>query len=108
MLIDLEAELRVFIKTLVPEPSDENVAEAVANTKKSRAEREAVLRSWLGAYGVLRFKNNGTISASVIDFADHRQSRSLNRDKSLIVAEFQRLQNQVQPLLPVRKDGNNG
>lgn len=108
MLIDLEAELRIFIKTLVPESSDETVVEVVANTKKSRAERAEVLQGWLGAYGVLRFSNNSTIGASVIDFADRRQSGSLNRDKSLIVSEFQRLQNQVQPLLPIRKDGKNG
>lgn len=108
MPIDLEAELRVFMNTLVPDSSDETVVEAVANTKKSPAEREAVLRRWLGAYGVLRFKKSSTISASVIDFADHRQSSSLNRDKSLIVSEFRRLQNQVHSLLPVRKDGKNG
>ena len=108
MLIDLEAELQVFMKNLVPESSDETVVEAVANVKESRAEREAVLQGWLGRYGVLRFKNSNTISASVIDFADRRQSRSLNRDKSLIVSEFERLQDQVQSLLPRRKDGKNG
>jgi hypothetical protein len=104
MLIDLQAELRTFIQTrLTPFPPDQTVLHAIESRAMEQLARETEVRKWLNRYRVLRYLPSETskaVAAEVIDFADQRQSRSLDRDEAQINSEFDALKARLQRILP--------
>ena len=113
-MLDFRRLTEEFIRTgLVHFVSDTDpdvaTVRAIADQKMSGAEREGQVLKWLRYYKVIRFfppANSEEIARRIVEFADQPRPDCLHQNKALIVSEFERLRERIQPVTPLTKAGN--
>jgi hypothetical protein len=77
---------------------DGEAVKAIDGRDRELADRTKSLVDWLNYYKVLMglpAHTRNSIAAQIIEFADNRQERALQRDEDKIVSEFTKLQGQI-------------
>ena len=82
---------------------DEITVRAVSDKDWDRADREEQVRKWLNHCKVIRFfrpETSKEIAKQIIEFADGPRRNDLHQNKTLIVAEYERLRERIHAVIP--------
>lgn len=108
-MLNLEALIKEFIQNRLPSfdadtAPDQKTVTAVAGKELGRTAREDQVRAWLGYYKVILFyppDRSRAIAREIIEFADESRPASLVQSHDLIIREYNRLKERIQPLAPL-------
>jgi hypothetical protein len=87
---------------------DVSTVQAIADKSMQLDKREEQVLEFLRYYKVIRYfprENSRNIARRIVEFADEKRPKGLDRNMALIISEFKKLEERIQPFAPATKSG---